>query len=55
VMEELGGNFPALSRVFINERDAYLAHSLQVAVSSNLRPVPPGGESFLLQYLSSPW
>jgi pheromone shutdown protein TraB len=36
IMEELTGNYPELSRVFISERDTYLAHSLQVASSPDI-------------------
>jgi len=31
LLAEMAGEFPALSRVFVDERDVYLAHSLQVA------------------------
>ena len=33
VLEEMTGEFPALSRVFIQERDLCLAHSVQIAVA----------------------
>ena len=36
MLKEMTGEFPALSRVFVEERDIYLAHSLK-----NLsKPVP---------------
>ena len=39
------GEFPALSRVFVSERDVYLAHSLKLAA----RPIPsPYTESGML-------
>jgi len=31
LLKEMAGEFPALSRVFVDERDLYLAHSLQMA------------------------
>ena len=31
MLEEMTGEFPALSRVFVQERDLCLAHSLQLA------------------------
>ncbi|XP_035676589.1 traB domain-containing protein-like isoform X2 [Branchiostoma floridae] len=36
MLAEMTGEFPALSRVFVTERDQYLAHSLRLAA----RPVP---------------
>jgi len=37
MLAEMAGEFPALSRVFVGERDLFLAHSLQMAAES---PVP---------------
>jgi pheromone shutdown protein TraB len=37
LLEEMAGDFPALSRVFVNERDVYLAHSLQVCLMENCK------------------
>ena len=34
------GEFPALSRVFVQERDLFLAHSLRIAVDSPVKFVP---------------
>jgi pheromone shutdown protein TraB len=34
------GEFPALSRVFVQERDLFLAHALRVAVDSPVKFVP---------------
>lgn len=34
MLAEMAGEFPALSRVFVQERDLFLAHSLQVAADS---------------------
>ena len=31
MLAEMAGEFPALSRVFVAERDLFLAHSLQLA------------------------
>lgn len=36
MLAEMTGEFPALSRVFVGERDTYLAYSLSLAAS----PVP---------------
>ncbi|XP_006820890.1 traB domain-containing protein-like, partial [Saccoglossus kowalevskii] len=36
MLSEMTGEFPGLSRVFVEERDIYLAHSLQAAA----RPIP---------------
>jgi len=33
MLEEMAGEFPALSRVFVQERDLYLAHSLKLAAN----------------------
>ncbi|BFF90697.1 traB domain-containing protein [Drosophila madeirensis] len=40
LMQEMAGEFPAFSDVFVRERDLYLCHSLQVAA---LPQVAPGG------------
>uniref|UniRef100_T1IKH6 TraB domain-containing protein n=1 Tax=Strigamia maritima TaxID=126957 RepID=T1IKH6_STRMM len=34
LLAEMTGEFPALSRVFVQERDIYLTHSLQIAMNS---------------------
>jgi pheromone shutdown protein TraB len=34
MLAEMAGEFPALSRVFVQERDLFLAHSLQMAAES---------------------
>eukprot|EP00096_Caligus_rogercresseyi_P013256 TRINITY_DN5932_c0_g1_i1.p1 TRINITY_DN5932_c0_g1~~TRINITY_DN5932_c0_g1_i1.p1 ORF type:complete len:569 (+),score=186.81 TRINITY_DN5932_c0_g1_i1:64-1770(+) len=36
MLEEMTGEFPALTKVFIDERDLFLAHSLQIAGSHSL-------------------
>ncbi|XP_055381018.1 traB domain-containing protein [Condylostylus longicornis] len=36
LMQEMAGEFPAFSDVFVKERDLYLCHSLQVAASPQL-------------------
>merc|ERR1719351_149655 len=33
MLEEMAGTYPALSRVFVQERDLYLAHSLKLAAN----------------------
>lgn len=35
LLAEMAGEFPALGEVFVNERDIYLTHSLQIATYSN--------------------
>lgn len=37
-MMEMTGEFPAISRVFVSERDTYLAHSLWLAATSTSHP-----------------
>ena len=32
MLAEMAGEFPALSRVFVTERDLFLAHSLQMVI-----------------------
>ena len=39
------GEFPGLSRVFVSERDAFLAHALKHAAKPLQNPHPPGGKS----------
>lgn len=39
MLAEMAGEFPALSRVFVSERDLFLAHSLQMSADS----MPPCG------------
>ena len=34
MLAEMAGEFPALSRVFVAERDLFLAHSLQLTAES---------------------
>nr|CAG4652050.1 EOG090X0AQH [Triops cancriformis] len=41
MLAEMTGEFPALSQVFVKERDVYLAHSLQLAADSLARLVHP--------------
>ena len=43
MLAEITGEFPGLSSVFVDERDKYLAYSLQLAVSSVADPHVPGG------------
>ena len=40
------GEFPALSRVFVEERDTFLIHSLKVASASIPYPDRPEGEFY---------
>ena len=34
MLAEMAGEFPALGTVFVNERDVFLTHSLQLAAMS---------------------
>lgn len=38
LLAEMAGEYPALGEVFVDERDIYLTHSLQMAASSRLHP-----------------
>lgn len=38
LLAEMAGEYPALGEVFVDERDVYLTHSLQMAASSRLHP-----------------
>ena len=44
MMREMAGEFPALSRVFVKERDLYLVHSLRQATQPMPRASEAGGE-----------
>lgn len=48
MLKEMTGEFPGLSKVFVNERDTFLAHSLKHAAQPLPHPIIPGG--MLLQY-----
>nr|CAG4644182.1 EOG090X0AQH [Lepidurus arcticus] len=41
MLAEMTGEFPALSQVFVKERDVFLAHSLQLAADSLARLIRP--------------
>ncbi|XP_041348740.1 traB domain-containing protein-like isoform X2 [Gigantopelta aegis] len=43
MLKEMTGEFPALSHVFVDERDVYLAHSLKVAARPLFCPDAPEG------------
>ncbi|KAF2905919.1 hypothetical protein ILUMI_00248 [Ignelater luminosus] len=38
LLAEMAGEYPALGEVFVDERDIYLTHSLQMAATSRLHP-----------------
>ena len=40
MLREITGEFPALSRVFVEERDRYLAQSLKISA----KPLPAPGD-----------
>lgn len=44
ILSEMTGEFPSITRVFVNERDLYLAHSLWVTATSHAHD--NGGVSF---------
>jgi len=48
MLREMTGEFPAMSYVFLNERDMYLAHSLRLASKRIYNPqaVRLGSEGF---------
>ena len=48
MLAEMAGEFPALSRVFVAERDLFLAHSLQLAAEG---PGAGGGNVGLLHHV----
>jgi len=44
MLAEMAGEFPALSRVFVSERDIFLSHSLQMAADAiPVHAIAPGG------------
>jgi hypothetical protein len=48
LLKEMTGEFPALSQVFVEERDIYLTHSLKMAARPREYPDRPGGNSAIL-------
>ena len=38
MLTEMAGEFPSLTRVFVDERDIYLAHSLKRCTKMSLGP-----------------
>lgn len=42
MLEEMAGEYPAMTQVFVQERDIYLAHSLQLAVDGPRKTLPGG-------------
>lgn len=40
MLREMTGEFPALSHVFVSERDMFLANSLRLAASPLINPPP---------------
>lgn len=47
MLEEMTGEFPALSRVFVQERDAFLTHSLRNAAYAIPCCYSKTGEDFI--------
>lgn len=48
MIEEMTGEFPALGRVFVTERDIYLAHSLRKVAQPLVCPEAPEGKLILI-------
>lgn len=49
LLKEMTGEFPALSRVFVDERDVFLAHSLKIAARPReYHEVPEGNDTSVL-------
>ena len=46
LLKEMTGEFPALSQVFVEERDIYLTHSLKMASRPREYPDRPEGKIF---------
>ena len=46
LLKEMTGEFPALSRVFVTERDLFLAHSLKMAAQPRQYHDNPEGTVF---------
>lgn len=51
MLKEMTGEFPALSQVFVQERDMFLANSLRLAAQPILHPDSPTGELPPVQWL----
>ena len=47
LLKEMTGEFPALSQVFVEERDIYLTHSLKMAARPREYPDKPESELLL--------
>ena len=43
MLKEMTGEFPALSKVFVEERDSFLANSLRLAAQPIQHPDAPNG------------
>ena len=44
MLKQMTGEYPALSQVFVGERDVFLAHSLRVATRPVMHPIQENGE-----------
>lgn len=44
MLKEMTGEFPGLSKVFVEERDTFLAHSLKHAAQPLPHPIVPTGQ-----------
>jgi pheromone shutdown protein TraB len=44
MLSDMTGEYPSISRVFVDERDLYLAHSLWLAATSESAHLPGGPE-----------
>jgi len=44
MLKEMTGEFPGLSKVFVDERDTFLAHALKHAAQPLQHPIVPAGK-----------
>lgn len=51
MLAEMTGQFPAISEVFVKERDIYLCRSLQAAAQPVPNPMSPTGKRRQMGYL----
>lgn len=51
LLADLAGEYPTFGEVFLEERDVYLTHSLQMAAVDKLRPSPKESKSPIVDRL----
>ena len=52
MLKEMTGEFPALSKVFVQERDTFLANSLHMAAQPIPNAESPNGNYYRKQYIT---